>query len=155
MEPETALNKLRRANFCFLFVSCSFHRVTINARLLRPEASLCGVDFKMASKFSDFVSSKKIDRRRLLAVSKKLEALRPLDRRARLARRLSKKEGGKPVEGELAEKGRSGRPISPALIDRIEAGKAVPGAAKTRVLRAVNALLEQKKESAVSYKDLF
>lgn len=105
------------------------------------------------SKLSQYLSDKKIDRRRVLAVSKKLEALRLVDRQARLARRLSKKEGGKPAPA--GEKGRSGRPVTPVLLDKIVAGKAVPAAAKTRVLRAVNKILEAKKQTVAQFKELF
>lgn len=108
----------------------------------------------MASKFSEFLASKKLDTRRILAVSGKLEKLRPADRAHRLGKRLSKKEGGKPVATD-APKPRSGRPVTSVLLSKIEAGKSVPGAAKTRVLRAVNAILETKKEQPAQLKDLF
>ncbi len=108
----------------------------------------------MASKFSEFLASKKLDPRRIVAVSTDLEKLRPADRALRLAKRLSKKDGGKPMAAD-APKRRSGRPVTAVLLGKIEAGKTVPGAAKTRVLRAVNALLESKKSEAAQLKDLF
>ncbi len=108
----------------------------------------------MASKFSEFLASKKLDPRRIMAVSTDLEKLRPADRALRLAKRLSKKDGGKPMAAD-APKRRSGRPVTVVLLSKIEAGKTVPGAAKTRVLRAVNALLESKKSEAAQLKDLF
>jgi len=94
----------------------------------------------MASKFSEFLASKKLDPRRIMAVSTDLEKLRPADRALRLAKRLSKKDGGKPMAADAPKR---------------RAGKTVPGAAKTRVLRAVNALLESKKSEAAQLKDLF
>ncbi len=108
----------------------------------------------MASKLSDFLASKKIDPRRVVAASAQLERLRPEDRAHRLAKRLSKKDGGKPVAAD-APKPHSGRPVTAVLLDKINAGKTVPAAAKTRVLRAVNAVLESKKADAAQFKDLF
>ncbi|HSC89645.1 MAG TPA: hypothetical protein VLC09_20320 [Polyangiaceae bacterium] len=108
----------------------------------------------MASKLSEFLASKKIDSRRVVAASADIERLRPEDRAHRLAKRLSKREGGKPVAAD-APKPRSGRPVTQVLLDKIEAGKVVPSAAKTRVLRAVNAVLESKKTELAQFKDLF
>lgn len=108
----------------------------------------------MASKFSEFLASKKIDPRRVTAASAQLEKLNDADRKHRLLKRLSRKEGGKPVAAD-APKPHSGRPVTAVLLRKIDAGKAVPGAAKTRVLRAVNKILEAKKESPAQIKDLF
>lgn len=107
------------------------------------------------SKFSEFLSSNKIDPRRIRAASFELERLRPEDRAVRLAKRQAKAGEAKPAEGEKPKKARSGRPVTRQMLDRAAAGKAVPGAAKTRILRAVNRILEQKKKSAVELKALF
>ncbi len=105
----------------------------------------------MASKFAEFIESKKIDPRRIVAVSRRMERLRPEDRVLK-----QKKRKGAAAEGEeKPAKPRSGRPVTPVLLERINAGKPVSGAAKTRVLRAVNAVLEQKKEQPVELKQLF
>lgn len=114
----------------------------------------------MSSKFSDFLKSSKIDARRVIAISKKLEHLRPEDRAIKLKKRDTKsaaKESGKPAEGEAAapSKPRSGRPITTRAMASAQAGKAISGPQKTRMLRAVNALLEQKKKPAVDLKTLF
>jgi len=114
----------------------------------------------MASKFEQFLSDNKIDPRRLLAASKKLEQLRPEDRALRLARRRSKsgEAGSKPpAEGEQSapKKPRSGRPITGRLLSAATAGKPVTGPAKTRLLKAVNHVLEQKKKKPVDLKALF
>ncbi len=98
----------------------------------------------MASKLSDFLASKKIDPRRVVAASAQLERLRPEDRAHRLAKRLSKKDGGKPVAAD-APKPHSGRPVTAVLLDKINAGKTVPAAA----------VLESKKADAAQFKDLF
>jgi hypothetical protein len=114
----------------------------------------------MASKFEQFLKDNKIDPRRLLVASGKLERLRPEDRAARLARR--RKSGDKAeapkAEGEekkSAGKPRSGRPITSRLLSAASSGKPVTGPAKTRLLRAVNHVLEQKKKQPVELKALF
>lgn len=110
----------------------------------------------MAPKFAEFIEAKKIDPRRILVASKRLERLRPEDR----ALRLKKKKGAGASEGEgegeaKSAKPHSGRPVTAVLLDKVRAGKPVSGAAKTRLLRAVNAVLEQKKQEPVDLKQLF
>jgi hypothetical protein len=110
----------------------------------------------MASKFAQFITDNKIDPRRIAAASRELERLRPEDRAKRLARKTAKKSETKPAEGaEKPGKPRSGRPATGRLLDAASAGKAISGPAKTRLLRAVNYLLEQKKKSATDLKTLF
>ena len=110
----------------------------------------------MASKFAQFLTSNKIDPRRIAAASRKLERLQPEDRAKRLARRTAKKAETKPVEGaEKPAKPRSGRPATSRLLIAANNGKPISGPAKTRLLRAVNHVLEQKKQSATDLKSLF
>jgi hypothetical protein len=110
----------------------------------------------MASKFAQFLTDNKIDPRRVAAASFKLERLRPEDRAKRLARRNAKKSDAKPAEGaEKPAKPRSGRPATGRLLNAAQAGKPVSGPAKTRLLRAVNHVLEQKKKSPTDLKTLF
>ncbi|MBL9025591.1 MAG: hypothetical protein JNL21_25570 [Myxococcales bacterium] len=112
----------------------------------------------MATKFSDFLKEKKIDPRRLVAASAKLERLRPEDRKAKLQKRQAKAKaaaGGEADKSAAPAKPRSGRPVTPRSIDSAIAGKAISGPQKTRILRAVNAILEQKKASAVELSALF
>jgi hypothetical protein len=115
----------------------------------------------MASKFADFIKQNKIDSRRILAISSKLEHLRPDDRAIKLKKRNSKgKEAAaapKEGEGEAAapKKPRSGRRVTARLLATATAGKTVSGPQKTRILRAVNHILEQKKKPAVELKALF
>jgi hypothetical protein len=110
----------------------------------------------MASKFAQFLTDNKIDPRRLAAASREIERLRPEDRAKRLARRTAKKSETKPAEGaEKPTKPRTGRPATSRLLAAATAGKPVSGPAKTRLLRAVNRLLEQKKKSATDLKSLF
>jgi len=113
----------------------------------------------MSSRFSEFLSTEKIDPRRLLAASRKLERLRPEDRQIRLERRL-KKGGDAPAAAEGAEqkapvKRRSGRPLTSRLLTQALAGAAITGAQKTRLLRALNSVLVQKKKDAVDLRKVF
>jgi hypothetical protein len=106
-----------------------------------------------STKFSQFLASKKLDPRRILAVSKDLEKLRPEDRQIKAAK-------GKKAEGENAtketRKPRSGRPVTPRAMDAALTGAApISGPTKTRILKAVNHLLEQKKQEKVDLKALF
>jgi hypothetical protein len=110
------------------------------------------------SKFADFLKTNKIDTRRILLISKKLEHLRPEDRVIRLTKRNTPKDAAaKPAEGEAVKppKPRSGRPVTPRALASASAGKAISGPQKSRLLRAVNHILEQKKKPAVDLKQLF
>jgi hypothetical protein len=110
----------------------------------------------MATKFAQFLQDNKIDPRRIVAVSKRIERLRPEDRKLKAAKKASKGEGAaKAADGEKPKKPRSGRPVTPRLISAATNGKAVAGPAKTRLLRAVNRILEQKKKTAVELKTVF
>jgi hypothetical protein len=110
----------------------------------------------MASKFAQFLTDNKIDPRRVAAASREIERLRPEDRAKRLARRKAKKAETKPAEGaEKPGKPRSGRPSTPRALAAAAAGKPISGPNKTRLLRAVNRLLEQKKKTATDLKSLF
>ncbi|MFO0659407.1 MAG: hypothetical protein U0165_06210 [Polyangiaceae bacterium] len=102
------------------------------------------------SKFSDFITSKKLDARRVLSASAAIEKLRPEDRAIRLARRnkTEKKDAEK-------KKPRSGRPVTDRAIAAALSGKAISGPQKTRLLRAVNRILEQKKQEPVTLDVLF
>jgi hypothetical protein len=111
----------------------------------------------MASKFAQFIQDNKIDPRRLVATSKRMERLTPTDRRTKLLKSQAK-ASGKPASEEgdkKLEKPHSGRPVTPRLIQDASGGKSVSGAAKTRLLRAVNRVLEQGKKSPVDLRALF
>lgn len=111
----------------------------------------------MATKIEEFLKEKKLDPRRVLSASAKLEALQPEDRAIRLAKRKARKseDGGKKKEGLAAKKPRSGRPLTRRALDAALQGKPISGPAKTRVLRAVNSLLEQKKQEPAILTALF
>jgi hypothetical protein len=109
----------------------------------------------MATKFEDFIKQKKIDPRRILAASEKLEKLQPGDRAIRLAQRKARRSEDKKKEGLAAQKPRTGRPVTQRAINAALAGKEVTGPVKSRLLRAVNHLLEQKKQEAATLHQLF
>jgi hypothetical protein len=110
------------------------------------------------SKFAKFLTSKKLDARRVLAASHQLEQLQRSDRDIKLARRRAKgaAEGGDDKKAEAPKtKPRSGRPVTRRAMFAAVKGAAVNGPTKTRILRAVNHLLEQKKQEKVDLKALF
>ncbi|NUP05763.1 MAG: hypothetical protein HOW73_06860 [Polyangiaceae bacterium] len=113
----------------------------------------------MSTKFADFITEKKLDRRRIIAASEKLERLRPEDRAVKLSKRNAKAKaaaGGEEAKSAApASKPRSGRPVTNRAIEAAIAGKELTGPQKTRILRAVNALLETKKQGAVELTALF
>ncbi|MBX3128273.1 MAG: hypothetical protein KF718_16230 [Polyangiaceae bacterium] len=108
----------------------------------------------MASKFSTFLQEHKIDTRRLLATSKRLERLTLEDRRLK-ARKKAGSESAPAEEGAKPRKPASGRPVTPRLVTAAEGGKPISGASKTRLLRAVNRILEQKKKDPIDLRALF
>jgi hypothetical protein len=112
----------------------------------------------MATKFAKFLEDNKIITPRLQSASAKIERL-TVDDRAYIAEVSRKRSlaGRKNAASVTVEKKKlhSGRPVTGRLIDDASLGKPVSGAAKTRLLRAVNRILEQRKKPAVVYKDPF
>ena len=115
----------------------------------------------MASKFAQFLTDNKIDPRRLLVASRGIERLQPEDRKLKLDKRQAKASAGNQpaaAEGEekkAAAKPRSGRPVTSRILGAATDGKAIPGPAKNRLLRAVNHVLTQKKKAAVDLRAIF
>ena len=111
----------------------------------------------MASKFFEVLEQNKIDERRLLNASRSIERLRRQDRALKIAKRAAKGEQKAESDGEAAKpsKPRSGRPVTKRLLSDVRAGKAVSGPAKTRLVRALNHILEQKKKDAVDIRAVF
>jgi hypothetical protein len=108
----------------------------------------------MPSKLSDFLETNKIDPRRLLNASRRIERLRLEDRRLKRQKKAPK-EGAAEGEASTPKKPRSGRQVTPRLLTRAKIGKPISGAAKTRIVRVVNYLLEQKKKDPVDIRALF
>jgi len=110
----------------------------------------------MATKIEDFLKEKKIDPRRVLAASSDLERFRLEDRAIRLAKAQARKSEDPVKKKEAAAlKGRSGRPVTQRALDAAFAGKQISGPQKTRILSAVNTLLEQKKQEKIELAALF
>lgn len=110
----------------------------------------------MASKFADFLKENKIDARRVLSSSRQIESLRVEDRKVYLAKKRAKGEESSGDEKKSDQpKPRSGRPVTDRLLTSATSGGKISGAAKTRLLRAVNRILEQKKQSVVELRALF
>jgi hypothetical protein len=106
------------------------------------------------TKFADFIASKKLDARRIQAASHKIERLRPEDRHIKLTKRLARGAEGDAAKKET-RKPRSGRPITDRALEAALKGGTVSGPTKTRLLAAINHLLEQKKQDKVDLKTLF
>ncbi len=108
------------------------------------------------TKLKTFLESNKLNTKRLLAVSHKLETYQREDRTKKLEKRRAKKgeaaEGGEKKE---IGKPRSGRPVTLRALETALGGGAISGPTKQRILRAVNYLLEQKKKDKVDLKALF
>jgi hypothetical protein len=107
------------------------------------------------TKFAAFVHSKKIDPRRILATSRKLEGLRPEDRAIKLNKRKSRTAEGGDASTKETRKPRSGRPVTDRALQAAMKGGQLSGPTKTRILRAVNHLLDQKKQDPIDLRALF
>jgi hypothetical protein len=106
------------------------------------------------SKLATFLADKKIDWRRVLTTSHALETLRPEDRQIKLNRRRAK--GGEGEAGPKEErKPRSGRGVTNGAMQAALYGKSISGPTKSRILRAVNTLLESKKTDKTDLRALF
>ena len=77
----------------------------------------------------------------------RFERPRPEDRHIRLAKRAARKseDPAKKKEGLAGKKPRSGRVVTIEAIHAAYAGKNISGPQKTRILRALNHVLAQKK----------
>ena len=106
------------------------------------------------TKFATFIADKKIDPRRIRAVSRKLEGLKIDDRATRLFKKQGRKTEGGGEKKELT-KPRSGRPVTERALAAATTGGTLSSRTKTRILKAVNAILTGKKAEAVELKALF
>ncbi len=106
------------------------------------------------TKFAQFITVRKLDPRRILAVSHRLEQPQAEDRLIKLNKRRARKAEGDSGVKET-RKPRSGRPVTPRALSVAVGGGDLSGPTKTRILRAVNHLLEQKKQDKVGLRELF
>lgn len=107
------------------------------------------------SKFAEFIAAKKLDTRRILAASSDIEKLRPEDRAIKLSKRRAKSAESAEGAAKETRKPRSGRPVTRRALDAAVQGGKLSGPTKTRLLNAVNRLLEQKKQEKVNLRQLF
>jgi len=105
-----------------------------------------------------FIHSKGILPDSIVAVSRKLEATTLKDRKLlsqRAAKRRGKDSASKPYAELNIAKPHSGRGLSAAAVAAALNEQALTVRQRGKMLRAVNALLEKKKEAAVDMKTLF
>ncbi|MBP9111239.1 MAG: hypothetical protein KBF88_00455 [Polyangiaceae bacterium] len=107
------------------------------------------------SKFSKTLQEKKINAKQLLAVSYKIERLTRDDRKLKAAKTKARKSEGGDAAAKPTGKPHSGRPVTPRALEAAINGKTVSGPTKQRILRAVNAILEKKKQAAIDIRALF
>ena len=112
----------------------------------------------MSTKFAKFLEESKIHPLRLRAASRKIERRTREDRAFLGAVAKKKALAGRKDAGNITvekKKLHSGRPVTHRLIDDASQGKSVSGAAKSRLVRAVNQILELKKQSPITIRELF
>lgn len=107
------------------------------------------------SKLGDYLKNHKIDARRVISASKSLEQQTADDKKLVAKKALMKAGKLEKDEAVLKQKPHSGRPVTGPMMARAVAGQAVPGPVKTRIVRAVNALLTAKKKPEAKLHDLF
>ncbi len=104
-----------------------------------------------STKFSEFLTSKKLDARRVRHASAALEKFTVEDRAITHGRKHKKGD----AKAEKKKLTHSGRPVTDRSLQAALTGKSISGPQKTRLLRAVNRILEQKKQEAVTLDKLF
>ncbi|MFO0627769.1 MAG: hypothetical protein U0325_19325 [Polyangiales bacterium] len=107
------------------------------------------------SKFAGYLKENKIDPIRVVNASTQIEKLTVDDRNIRLAKRQARGKDDDASKAARAKKPRSGRPVTEQLIARAVKGEALTGPQKSRLLRAVVRIAEQKKLSAPELTNLF
>jgi hypothetical protein len=107
------------------------------------------------SKLSDCLQTHKIDARRVVLASKTLERHTREDL-ALIAKKADMKAGKIEKDDAVAKaKPRSGRPVTLPQVEKAMRGETISGPAKTRVVRAVNAILAARKKPEIGLRDLF
>ncbi len=108
------------------------------------------------SKLATSLKEAKIDPARILAKSHELESLQLEDRSIKRAKKASAGKEDDAAKAARAKKPRSGRAVTErALVAALKGEKTVSGPSKNRILRAVNAVREQKKLAAIDLRALF
>ncbi len=107
------------------------------------------------SKFAGYLKEHKIDPVRVVYASTQIEVLTPKDRSIKLAKRQARGKEDDSAKAARSHKPRSGRPVTSQLVTRAVKGEALTGPQKTRILRAVARIAEQKKLGEVALANLF
>lgn len=107
------------------------------------------------SKLGEYLKKNKIDSRRVVGASRGLERQTAEDRK--LVAKKAAIKAGKAEKDEAITKAkpRSGRRVTQPAMDRAVAGTTVSGPTKTRIVRAVNAILVARKKPEATFRDLF
>jgi hypothetical protein len=107
------------------------------------------------NKFAGYLKENKIDPIRVVYASEQIEKLTPADRQIKLAKRQTRGKDDDAAKAAKAKKPRTGRPVTTQLVEKALKGGAVTGPQKTRILRAVVRVSEQKKLTAPELSNLF
>ena len=128
---------------------------TTVAKRGNPYQHLVDLLTSSTTKFATYLKTTKIHPERLLVASHKLEALTPEDRAIRHAKKVSTGKDDEASKAARAKKPRTGRPVTERLLADAIAGKTVSGPAKTRLVRAVNAIHAARKQDVTEVRKLF
>lgn len=107
------------------------------------------------TKFAGYLKENKIDPVRVVYASEQIEKLTPADRRIKLAKRQARGKDDESAKAAKGQKPRTGRPVTVQLVTKALKGGDVTGPQKSRILRAVLRIAEQKKLSAPELTNLF
>ena len=107
------------------------------------------------TKLADFLTTNKIDPRRVVLASTKIEGRTAEDKKLAATKKAMKAGKAEKNEEVLKQKPRSGRPVTGAGLSKAMLGRDIGGPVKTRIVRAVNAVLTTKKKPEVTLRDLF
>ena len=108
------------------------------------------------SKLETFLKENKIDPRRIVIASNNVERRTREDYALKMTKQQAKAaDANDEIKEKAKAKPRSGKPVTRPLLARALRGEAVSGSTKSRILRAVNRVLEQKKQSAVDFRALW
>lgn len=107
------------------------------------------------SKFAGYLKENKIDPMRVVYASEQIEKLTPADRKIKLAKRQSKGKDDDAAKAAKKLKPRTGRPVTTQLVAKAIKGGDTTGPQKSRIVRALARVAEQKKLSAPDVSNLF
>lgn len=107
------------------------------------------------TKFAGYLKENKIDPIRVIVASRAVETLTAADRKIRLEKRRARGKEDEASKAVRAQKPRSGKPISEQTLLRAIKGGDVTGPQKTRIVRAMARVAEQKKLTAPEMSNLF